>query len=197
MKMYTETNTAQTGDIEQMHKWIVAHRQSRSNHFDYILVCGPDGNYVTDLDKTGNIKDRPYYKAIFEEGKDYYIDDPVFSKNTGKAVIHIARAVKVNGKPIALFAGVFSIAKLQDEVQNMKLGEQGYGWLLASNGIIISHPVEEYQMKKNFITDLTEKNKDMSEVAKSIAAGKKGSAWVNGLNESKDLISYYPVEYTP
>ena len=140
MRMYTETNTAQSGDIDAMRKWIIERRDIRNSNFDYVIVCGPNGVFYTDQGKTGTILDRSYYKAIFEEGKDFYVDDPVYSKTTGKPIVHITRAVKVGGKPVALFAGVMSIEKIKNEISNITLGEKGYSFLMASSGIVISHP---------------------------------------------------------
>lgn len=58
MRMYTETNTAQSGDIDAMRKWIIERRDIRNSNFDYVIVCGPNGVFYTDQGKTGTIKDR-------------------------------------------------------------------------------------------------------------------------------------------
>ena len=197
MRMYTETNTAQSGDIDAMRKWIIERRDIRNSNFDYVIVCGPNGVFYTDQGKTGTILDRSYYKAIFEEGKDFYVDDPVYSKTTGKPIVHITRAVKVDGKPVAFFCGVMSIEKIQNEIKKITLGEKGYSFLMASSGVVIAHPNKEWEMSLNFITDMGDEHKDVASVAKEMASGKTGTAWIKNTDGSKSYVYYTTIKNTP
>lgn len=199
MNMYTQSDAAYSGNINSMREWISSRAEFRSKDFDYILVAGPDGDYYTDINTSGNIFDRPYFKAIFEKGRDYYIDDPVFSKNSGEPVIHVTKASRVNGKIVALFCGVIKLSSIRNILDNVGLGENGYCWLLASDGTVIHHQLqEELVMKKNFITGLTDGFKDMKAVAEDMVKdGHTGIKWVKNINGKKNLIVYRHVQNTP
>ncbi|MCR4741525.1 MAG: HAMP domain-containing protein [Treponema sp.] len=194
---YTNADIVKTGDIKKIAEWLVEHESIRDNDFDYIMIAGPDGNTYSDISTSTNILERPYFKAIMLEGKDEYIDDPVFSKTTGQAVIHVTKALKANGKTFGMVAGVVNLNKIGEIMSGVKVGEKGYGWLLASDGTCISHPQSEFVMQKNFISGLSEGFEDMMELAKKIVSGKEGYAWVNGYPKGKDLIIYHGFTLTP
>jgi methyl-accepting chemotaxis protein len=80
MYRYVSADVVQTGDETQIVGWLRNHAQTRNPDFDYMFFCGPDGIIYTDLGTTTEVKNRPYFKAIMEEGKDEYVDNPVFSK---------------------------------------------------------------------------------------------------------------------
>ncbi len=188
---YTNADIIQTGNIEAIGEWLVQHKHVRDNDFDYIMIAGPDGYTYNDIGTRTNIQDRPYFMAIMNEGKDEYIGDPVISRTTGQSVLHIAKALKANGRTIGIVAGVVNLNKINEIANNMKIGKSGYTWLLASDGTCIAHPQTDFIMNKNFISGLSEGFEDMQELAKEICSGKEGSAWVNGYPSGKDFITYH------
>jgi len=199
LNYYLLSDVMQNGTFEEMTEWLRAHESERTEDFDYIMLAGPDGISYNDIGSTTNIATRSYFNAIMKEGKDEYIDDPVISKTTGKAVCHITRAVKQNGRTVAMLAGVVNLTDLTAELDALKIGEKGYAWMLASDGTVIAHPVKEYtaNLDKNFITGLSAGFEDMADVAKNIAAGVSGYGWVSGLGGGKDLIVHTGIKGTP
>lgn len=197
MNMYTQSNTAMTGDIQAIVNWAKVRTNSHSAIFDYILVCGPDGIFYTDVGTSGNIKDRDYFKAIFEDGKDFYIDNPVVSKATGITVCHVAKAVKANGKTVALISGVMTLNTIRKHLKNVTLGETGYCWLISSDGNVMQHKNEDYIMNKNFLTDVPVGYEEIIPVARNLSLGKSGSVWIKGLDSAQEFIVYRPVHNTP
>ena len=194
---YTNADVVKTGDIEAIGAWLVEHEHVRDNDFDYIMIAGPDGYTYNDIGTRTQISERPYFKAIMKDGKDEYIDDPVLSKTTGQSVIHITKALKANGKTIGMVAGVVNLNKIGEIMSGVKVGEKGYGWLLASDGTCIAHPQADFVMQKNFISGLSAGFEDMMDLAVEISAGKDGWRWVNGYPKGKDLILYHGFTLTP
>ena len=69
------------GNLWECYDWISHPNNSyMRGEFDYIMFAGPDGISHNDNGSTTNIAERSYFKAIMQEGKDRYIDDPVISK---------------------------------------------------------------------------------------------------------------------
>lgn len=198
LEFYTNSDMLKNGDKYEIIDWLHSQEQNRSDVFDYIMYCESDGTAYTDINTTTNISTRPYFKAIFEYGNDGYVDNPVISSTTGKPVIHITKAVVQNGRTVGLVAGVVNVESIVAMVNSIKIGKNGYAWLLASDGLVISHPVSDYVMAKNFITGLSSGHEDMADVAQDVADGNAGYAWVKGLGESKkDFIIYRGVDGTP
>ena len=197
---HVHAEVMKSGDLDAVFAWLDSPEaeELRGSEFDYVMIAGKDGIARTDIHTQTNIKTRSYFKAIMEEGKDRYIDDPVISKTTGQPVIHVTRALKDrNGKTFAMVAGVVNVNILTKEVSEIKIGKAGHAWILASDGLVISHQNKEYIMQKNFIVDLADSYKEVSEISKKIAAGQSGNGWVPGLEASKDLVVYRGIEGTP
>lgn len=103
LNFYVNSDVAQDGSLAEMREWLVSHEDHRIAEFDYIMLCGPDGIAYTDTGNRTDISDRPYFKAIMQDGKEKFIDDPVVSRTTGQSVLHVTRAIVRNGKNIGLF----------------------------------------------------------------------------------------------
>lgn len=199
LRMYTESEVAKNGTIDDMVSWLRRKdvQATRGSRFDYILVAGANGDFYSDIGAKGNIIDRSYFKAVFEDLKECYIDDPVFSKTTGKSVVHVTRAVFRGGKPFAIFVGVMSLDSVQRDLKNIKIGETGYAWAMASNGLIIAHPYNEYVMKKNLLTGEVEGQEGYKAVAKQMASRDFSKGWVEGTSGDTDLVVFAPINNTP
>ena len=197
LNYYTEADIMKTGSIKEIATWLMDHEKDRPEDFDYIMIAGPDGHSYNDIGSRTHIETRSYFNAIMKDGKDFYIDDPVISKTTGKPVVHITRAIKRNGKNFAMLAGVIDLNHFTEEIKSIKIGDGGYAVLLASDGTVLYHPNSEFIMNKNFITGLSEGFEQMSEIATHISAGETGHAWMTGLNGEKDYFSYHGVNGTP
>ncbi len=193
---YVHSDIMKEGSVEEMAEWLEEHEGERNSDFDYIMLAGPDGKSYNDIGTRTDIAQRSYFKAIMQEGKDRFIDNPVISKTTGQPVVHVTRAIKRNGRNIAMLCGVVNVNLITKEVNAIQIGDNGYAWVLASDGMVISHKTREYIMNKNFITGLSEGHEDMAEVASKIASCQDGSAWVNGLGYRKDLICYSGIKAT-
>ncbi|WP_407427464.1 cache domain-containing protein, partial [Treponema sp.] len=204
LNVYYHADIMEDGALDEVITWLQnPEHEDMRGEFDYIMVAGPDGKAYTDIGTKTDISERDYFQAVMQEGKDRYVDNPVISKTTGQPVIHITRALKDRyGRTFAMLAGVVNVNLLTTEINRIKIGANGYGYLLAGDGTVITHPVKDFIMQKNFITGITGgkegRNGDMIAVAEAMAAGEEGAAWINANGRSgKDLIVYSPISGTP
>ncbi|MCR4631100.1 MAG: methyl-accepting chemotaxis protein [Treponema sp.] len=200
LDVYIGADVMKTGDLEAAAEWLQANESLRDPEFDYIMLAGSEGRSWNDIGSRTDIKTRDYFQAIMQKGLDRYVDNPVISKTTGQPVVHITRAVKdASGKTFAMLAGVININILTKEVAEIKIGQEGYAWMIDSSGLVMTHKEKDYIMKQNFITGMegVEGHQDLVEVAKKVAAGSDGVAWINGLTSKKDLIIYRGLDGTP
>ena len=109
MSFYSNSDVAQTGNTEEIVNWLKEKASIRSSDFDYILYIAPDGTYYSDIGATGSSIGRPYFTAVMTQRLESYVGDPVFSRTTGKAVLHIAQGIEKNGQILGMFCGVVSI----------------------------------------------------------------------------------------
>ena len=196
MNFYVNSDMALEGTFDEMRQWLVSQEDQRISEFDYIMLAGPDGTAYTDTGKTIDIADRPYFKAIMQDGKTSFIDDPVVSRTTGQSVIHVTRAIVRNGKNIGLFSGVMQSKHLGEIISNIKVGNTGYAFVLADDGTVISHPNKDWINKRNFLTGYSVGHEDMGELAQRMVDGETGHAWLKGIYDDLEFVSFTPVEGT-
>jgi methyl-accepting chemotaxis protein len=195
---YVNSDMAETGSDDEIIEWLQQQKGKRNRDFQQVFYCRPSGDYVADTGATANIKDRSYFLDIMQKGQDRAIDDPVISRSTGNAVIHITRAARRNGKITGLFCGVVSLSAISDIVRQYTFGKTGYVFILASNGTVIYHPNSEYVMNTNFITSFSGDYKDLTELSRRCAAGEIGSGWAKEAGTGElNFITYHPIEGTP
>lgn len=196
MNFYVNSDVAQDGSLAEMREWLVSHADHRIAEFDYIMLCGPDGIAYTDTGNRTDISDRPYFKAIMQDGKERFIDDPVVSRTTGQSVVHVTRAIVRNGKNIGLFCGVMQSKYIGEIISNIKVGNTGYPFVLADDGTVISHPNKDWINKRNFLTGYSVGHEDMGELAQRMVDGETGHAWLKGIYDDLEFVSFTPVEGT-
>ncbi|MBQ9207573.1 MAG: HAMP domain-containing protein [Treponema sp.] len=196
---YIHADIVEDGDLDALFDWIQDpdHADMRGD-FDYVMITGPDGKARTDLGGITDIVERDYFQAIMHEGKEEYVDNPVISKTTGKPVIHISRPLRdADGNKFAMVTGIVNLEKITAEINQIQIGEKGFGYLLASTGVVIAHPQTELIMQRNFLTDqgMSEEN---TKIARAMTNRERGEGWKKSNTHSgQDLIVYRPVEGTP
>ncbi|MCR5612321.1 methyl-accepting chemotaxis protein [Treponema sp.] len=179
-----------TGDVETIGRWLQNTRDMRAPYFDYIMIAGPDGYSWNDNGTRTHIEERDYFKAIMQEGKERYIDNPVISKTTGNKVIHITTGLyDANGKLFAMLAGVINVDVLVNPIKAIKVPDGVWLYVIDHDGDIIYHPAAKED--GNFITNTGEGHEDLAEVSKKMVNGESGYAWINSFSGGKkDLLVY-------
>ena len=199
IRMYTENDNIKYSDLETAAKWLHEAIPLRDKNFNQVLVADIDGNFIADdLKKRGSVKQYAFYNAILTEknGEDKYIDDIVLD-GSDNPVFHVARAIKNGKKTVGIVAISIKASHLQKQVNKAKLGEHGYAWLMSADGTIVSHPNEDWQLKKNFAKNPEAGLEDLTEMTKAAIARDRGLKWVKGVHGGKDLVCYAPVDETP
>ncbi|MCQ2240861.1 methyl-accepting chemotaxis protein [Treponema sp.] len=148
---YTKNHINRTKDPAQIVAWLRENSDIRPEDFDYVAFIDKEGNFDSDIGSHTNVKDRDYYQAIMVQKKDFYVDNPVTSKTTGKTVLHVCRPVDVSGDRIGFFCAVILIEHLNHIVDSVHVGKTGIGTLYASdhNPIATSGNMDSIQLARN------------------------------------------------
>ena len=107
--------------------------------------------------------------------------------------------IKKDGVVIGNICGVIDLSKINEFIQNVKIGESGYAFLLRKNGEFVAHndmslvynqvnivePDDEYSNLKGFST-----------LIESVENGESGTKEID-LDGQKIITAYNPVENTP
>ncbi|MBQ0003969.1 MAG: Cache 3/Cache 2 fusion domain-containing protein [Treponema sp.] len=198
LSMYTNSDVVYNGEKpEDIGKWLTGTTTRRSESFDYVLFIDADGNSYYDSGKTGNHKDRAYYKKISSGLAKEVIENPTVAKATGKVSVMVVKgAYSKTGKLVGMFVGIHSLDYLQSTVSEFKMGETGYAFLLDGNGVVVSHKNKDFEIVKNFVTDES-LSEDMKEIAAKMVAGETGSGYAFKGTPQETFVSFAPVAGTP
>ena len=190
---YTESDILESGDSKEIVEWMKNHVQHRPPVFDYIGWADDTATFYSDKGAVTNIKDRDYYQAIMQMGKDYYIDNPVTSKTTGQTIVHVCKAAKVDGTTVGLFIGVIAVENISKVLEDVELNGLGAGLLRSGNGEKITFVGEEY------LLDMYNECPDSEEVTEQIVAdsfiGISDTKWIKG-KDGEVLCVYTPIPRT-
>ena len=188
---YTKNQVNRTKDPAQIVAWLQNNAEIRPSDFDYVAFVDKNGNFDSDIMTHTNVKDRDYYQAIMVQKKDFYVDNPVASKTTGKSVLHVCRPVDVDGDRIGFFCAVILIEHLNHIVDGVHVGKTGIGTLYSSehNPIATSGNMDSIQLARN--------DKVNSARIDSLidSFGGKTTVFYEKLPEEMMLV-YSPVEHT-
>ncbi|QQO07427.1 methyl-accepting chemotaxis protein [Breznakiella homolactica] len=116
----------------------------------HAYVVWPDGRATTQPQQYVMVPDRPYYIAIFREGRDNYMSNPQISRNSGNAVITMVQSVDdPAGNAKAALAFEITLEQLSKTVSGIDIGKTSYGWVVDSTGLVMASKIEDAIMKVN------------------------------------------------
>ncbi len=144
------------------------------------------------------IKDMDYFMAAMDGTT--FISEPAMNKKLDKVTFSIAAPIWKNGVYGSSVNGVAVIVLdgkvLSDVASSVKIGKDGFGFILNKEGLTIGHPdYEKVLSGENVISSNEENgsNKSMAETEKQLLSGEINFGDYS-LNRRKNLIAYSAVE---
>ena len=165
--------------------------------FQALGIATPEGKLQQSDGRTADISQRQYYKDAMT-GKSS-VSDPSVSNVDKSIVIMAAVPIKdKQGKVVGVLTGRSDNAALSKITDVIKIGDNGYGYMISSTGLTIAHPDEE--QVKSMVNTMEAAKKDLAlaslaEIEMKMASGQNGwgSYEYNGV---KNLVGYAPVQGT-
>lgn len=189
---YTKNNIVYTKDPKKIVEWLQANENIRPDDFDYVAFVDKEGNFDSDIKSHTSIPDRDYFQAIMKQGKNFYVDDPVKSKTSGKSVLHICRPVDVNGERIGFFCAVILSDHIAHIVDGIHVGKTGIGTLYSSKHEPIATSGDMTNISKSI-----ENSEESNNFKKTIESfNKKSGVFHAQFGSDKMMMVYSPVENT-
>ncbi|MDL2229338.1 methyl-accepting chemotaxis protein [Treponema sp. OttesenSCG-928-L16] len=143
-----------------------------------VFLLWPDGRATTRAGEYVDSRDRVYYQAIFEEGRDSAVGNPILSRNTGMPAVILVQALADDSSRNVRAALAFemSLEQISRIVEEINVGETSYGWVMDNTGLIIASPVKDTIMTVN-ISEGDEEHgyRGMTALSKEILANKQAS----------------------
>ncbi|WP_129723349.1 methyl-accepting chemotaxis protein [Xylanivirga thermophila] len=145
---------------------------------------------------TVQLDDRDYIKKALQGENS--ISDVIISKVTNEPVIMYAVPIETDKKVVGILIGRKDGTALNEITDQMGVGENGYAYIIGTDGTIYAHPNRENVInRRNVLEDIETDGefKNWGLALKDIGIGKKGVANYE-LMGSKRYIGVVPIEST-
>ncbi len=196
IKTWSERTTIRSGDLAAIKKDLVSRQETLRSDYQMVLYSDLNGDYFTSLGGTGNIKDRDYFQQILG-GQSFALSNPVISKTTGDIIFVAAQAVTGNnGELEGVVAATILLNTFNEVAQSIKIGENGFAWIMDSTGLIFAHPDESIRLKLNTLNSKEEGFDGLDAIGQKMIAGESGIDQYVKNHEAVSVI-YEPVPSSP
>jgi len=160
-----------------------------TSEYDNIYVIWPDGSSITDKGERPQLADRDYFKLAIKGQAN--IGTPIFSKTTGNMVAPIAMPIIREQQVVGVLGATLKIQALIDVVNQVKIGDTGYAYLIDREGIFVAHPKSEFILENNQF----ELGEELAAIGQKMIAGEAGIANYKYEGMEK-YMAYAPVKST-
>jgi methyl-accepting chemotaxis protein len=142
-----------SGSVQEVEEAAFALIGKLGKEIPSVLIIWPDGNATTTPGNYINIADRPYVKAIYNDGKSNFISSPIISRNTGNPAVMVVQAIIDRENRVRAILGVeMALTPVEEAVQNIDIGLSSYAWIVDSSGMIFASRNSDLVMKVNIST---------------------------------------------
>lgn len=177
------------GDTENALNYLAAETKRNPLYSRFWLVNLQGQAIHTTRDRT-NIADRDYFKQVLSTGQ-AFVTDPVISKVDGKMVVSVVAPIKKDNQIVGVLGGTLMVDNLISRINEIKLAQSGYAYVIQGDGLTIIHPDKQMVMKTNLLTDQNTDTK-LKDITGRMIKGEKGigSYTVNGITK---YVAFAPI----
>ena len=186
LDMYANSDVINRGSTQEIAEWFAANSYIRPKNFLNAFYCDSSGELYTDSGKNVNVSDRDYYRAIMSGNYIYHLGSAVYSKTTGKRIIHVSRAVYTSSGELKGFVGgSIELASINKILASAQHANDIQPFILDKDGICISHPDEDALM-----TTFTPQE-DEYKIYATANISKIGTTTFNSINEHGEKVHVF------
>ena len=166
--------------------------------FKHIFIMDTKG--IGYYAETNTIRDQSKEEFFTDiSGDKYYVTEPFVDAKEKTSITTITVPIKKDGVVVGNICGVIDLSKINEFIQNVKVGESGYAFLLRKNGEFVAHNDMSLVYNQVNIVDADGEYsnlKGFSKLIESVENGESGTKEID-LDGQKIITTYNPVENTP
>lgn len=186
------------GDFEEIKEYLTTNADQINPDYEMIFFADREGNFITTNNLLGNIADREYFQAIINSGENHFISDPMISRSTYEEIFVVAWAVfDEKDEKLGVLASTVLLETLSGIAAEIKIGENGFGYIVDKNGLLFAHPNEELRMSLNFLDSAPLGYEGLVEVGLAMIKGQTGVLTYTRPNGDRLVTAFNPIPATP
>lgn len=198
IEMYDLANSEELKSMnsEKYGKYLKKIFEKKQEFYELLFVVDTSGNTWSTAGPLANLSDRDYVKKILNSETELFVSKDIYiSRATGNYIFTVAHAIKNDEeKVIGIIAGTADLKKLSETISNIKIGENGYAWIVDGNFTIAAHKKNELIGKLNFKEGINQGFKGLESLAKKMMNNNSGieEMNVNGLGKAYAFYTKIP-----
>lgn len=199
LERVSERSAIQSMDWNRIEPELDVFFKKRSDLYGLVFVIDADGNYfVPGKGKMPkNLAERDYFIDVMQKGRSFSITDPSLSKSTGEKKFNIAVPIISNGKPVGCLAVNVNLATLSNITKQISIGNSGFGFITASDGLFVAHPDSAYSMQVNIRNTDSLGYSGLSELGVSMDKEKSGVGNYTDSTGDKHMLIFADIAASP
>ena len=198
LKVIALSDALRHGDAKAAADYVNGFNGHFGSDISTVMLVLPDGRATTPSGALVEVRERLYYKAIFGEGLDNFISDPLISKATDKAAVILLQAVKGEDSRVRYAVGLeIQLSSLASVANSIKLGRTGYGWIVGQQGLVVAHPNQKAILSLNVLDADKEGYKGLNALGRRMLESESGAGSFVGPDGTSMETFFARVPYSP
>lgn len=182
--------SSNSNDLNKAYQYIQSVQEKNNQYMEAMIITDATGKTIID-NKTQNsnidLSDRDYIKNALN-GKEQ-VSEVLTSRFTGNPAIFIACPLKQGDKIIGTIVGSINFNDISSYASKIKIGQNGYAYMIDKNGLIVYHPDKDKILKENASDNA---NDDFKAIINKMKNGESSDAYYT-YNNVKKYVVYQPV----
>ncbi len=130
--------------------WFAPNAYPGQKWFGPYFSKGKDGNVTMTMDYSNEAYNYPqfgWYKASIQGGKEVFWDEPAYDDVSKTAMLTSSAPITRDGKVVGVVTVDIGMKELEDYIKNIKIGENGYAFLLTQTGQFVASKNADQNLK--------------------------------------------------
>ncbi|MBP2646263.1 MAG: mcpA 1 [Firmicutes bacterium] len=140
-----------SGDRNAIGAYLGMESNNNKEQYEAIVWADSQGNYVDGFGGGGNVAETPFFQRAVKG--ETLVFGPDIAAKTGNTVVIIAMPVKMGQKITGVLFGVVNINAVGKIIDEQKIGETGYSYVVRDDGMTIFHKDKSSINKVNPLQD--------------------------------------------
>ncbi len=177
------------GNLE-VYKYLSTLQEENKDQIESLYIIDISGREIMSNKKMEsglNLSDREYIQKALNGS--FAQSEVILSKDTNKPIIAIAYPLFLEDKVVGAICASIDFENISKEVAKIKIGKNGYAYMIDKNGVFLYHPKKEKILKENI--DSID-NKELKSIVQQMKSGKTGEGYYTYEGVYK-LVEFTPV----
>jgi len=179
-------------DIDTAFQYIQNVQKSNKDSMEILIITDANGKVVINSDTKEpdlDLSDRDFIKKALSSGSES-ASDVIISRINGNPVISIAYPLKDGDKIVGTLVGNINFNSISSYASKVKVGKNGYAYMIDKNGLIVYHPDSSKILKENASDNA---NDEFKLILNEMKEGKTSEAFYTYNNVYKYTV-FQPVD---